>query len=124
MSVNGVTNSMVNAYQSTATTTSTKKESNTETKVDKSDAGAVYEPSSEGVAASKSYSPDSATIARLQADLNYKTEQMQGLVDKLLGKQTKKVNSVLDLLKGLKNGSVKVDAATAAQAQSAVLWRL
>ena len=53
-------------------------------------------------------------------DMGLRQQQFAGLVEKLLGKQGKKSNDLMDLLKGLKNGTIKVDEATAAQAQKEI----
>lgn len=117
MSVNGVTSSYAAmSYQQTHT----KSEKITANKKD-DELGVVYEKSeSTSKNASALYKTDTETVARLQQELKYKQQQFAGLVEKLLGKQGHKSNNLIDLLKGLKNGTVEVDPATAAQAQKEI----
>ena len=119
MSVNGINSSVAaTSYGQTNTKGTTKKADNTKTN---EDVGVVYEKSAEVANTSKkTYTIDQDTVARLKAELTSKSNQLQGLVEKLLGKQANKATSIYDLLTGLKNGTVKVDAATAAQAQSEI----
>lgn len=79
---------------------------------------AVYEPS-ENVS-SKTYTPNSEKVNQMKLELNSKSEQMQNLVNALFSKQGKKGNSVIDLIKGIKNGTISVDAATSAKAQEEI----
>ena len=114
MSVNGVTGANSNAYASYETT---QKNATKNTEKAKDDTAVVYEKS-ETAKSAATYDAD--TVSRLQNELKYKQQQFAGLVEKLLGKQGKKSNNLMDLLKGLKNGTVKVDDATAAQAQKEI----
>ena len=92
MSVNGITSgseaysayATASAKSATATTTDTEKKTNTTT-----DAGVIYEPSKETAAAStkKTYKPDTATIAKMKADADARTEQLRSLVEKMMTKQ-------------------------------------
>lgn len=114
MSINGVTSSVAaNAYAQTQP--KAKKADNATEKVSDKDVAVLYEKS-----AGSAHTFDSATVEKLKNDLAYKQQQFAGLVEKLMGKQAGKQNSVLDLLKGLKEGTVKVDQATAEQAQKEI----
>lgn len=114
MSVNGISASVGASY-----TNQTTRATKTEQQTVQDDTACVYEKSSSD-SAKKTYTVDQETVARLKADLNYRQNQMQGLVDKLLGTQSGKANSVLDLIKGLKSGTLSVDADTIAKAKSEI----
>ncbi len=123
MSVNGITSgseaystyTTASAKSTTATTTDTEKKTNTTT-----EAGAVYEPSKETATASakKTYKPDTATIAKLKADADARTEQLRSLVEKMITKQGQTYGKANDIWSVLSSGNFTVDAATKAQAQA------
>ena len=123
MSVNGIasgseaysTYAAASAKSATATTTDTEKKTNTAT-----DAGVIYEPSKETAAAStkKTYKPDTATIAKLKADADARTEQLRSLVEKMMTKQGETYGKANDIWSVLSSGNFTVDAATKAQAQA------
>lgn len=123
MSVNGITSgseaystyTAASAKSTTATTTDTEKKTNTTT-----EAGAVYEPSKEAATASakKTYKPDTATIAKLKADADARTEQLRSLVEKMMTKQGEAYGKANDIWSVLSSGNFTVDAATKAQAQA------
>ena len=123
MSVNGITSgseaystcAAASAKSATATTTDTEKKTNTAT-----DAGAIYEPSKEDAAAStkKTYKPDTATIAKLKADADARTEQLRSLVEKMMTTQGETYGKANDIWSILSSGNFTVDAATKAQAQA------
>ena len=115
MGVNGITGT--NPYAATAYQKAQEKPKKEQTEKTTDDTAVVYEKSNNNVV---SGSLDTDTVNRLQAELKYKQQQFAGLVEKLLGKQGKKSNDLMDLLKGLKNGTIKVDEATAAQAQKEI----
>lgn len=124
MSVNGITSgseaysayAAASAKSATATTTDTEKKTNTTT-----DVGAIYEPSKETAAASakkKTYKPDTATIAKMKADADARTEQLRSLVEKMMTKQGETYGKANDIWSVLSSGNFTVDAATKAQAQA------
>ena len=123
MSVNGITSgseaystyTTASAKTTTATTTDTEKKTNTIT-----EAGAVYEPSKEAATAStkKTYETDTATIAKLKADADARTEQLRSLVEKMMTKQGEVYGKANDIWSVLSSGNFTVDAATKAQAQA------
>ena len=115
MGVNGITGT--NPYAAAAYQKAQEKPKKEQTEKTADDTAVVYEKSNNNVV---SGSIDTDTVNRLQAELKYKQQQFAGLVEKLLGKQGKKSNDLMDLLKGLKNGTIKVDDATAAQAQKEI----
>ena len=123
MSVNGITSgseaysayAAASAKSATATTTDTEKKTNTTT-----DAGAIYEPSKETAAAStkKTYKPDTATIAKMKADADARTEQLRSLVEKMMTKQGVAIGTADSMWSFLAKGDFTVDEATRAQAQA------
>ena len=123
MSVNGITSgseaysayAATSAKSTTATTTDTEKKTNTTT-----EAGAVYEPSKETATTStkKTYKPDTATIAKMKADADARTEQLRSLVEKMMTKQGETYGKANDIWSVLSSGNFTVDAATKAQAQA------
>ena len=123
MSLNGITSgseaysayAATSAKSTTATTTDTEKKTNTTT-----EAGVIYEPSKETAAAStkKTYKPDTATIAKMKADADARTEQLRSLVEKMMTKQGETYGKANDIWSVLSSGNFTVDAATKAQAQA------
>lgn len=124
MSVNGITSgseaysayAAASAKSATATTTDTEKKTNTTT-----DVGVIYEPSKETAAVSakkKTYKPDTATIAKMKADADARTEQLRSLVEKMMTKQGETYGKANDIWSVLSSGNFTVDAATKAQAQA------
>lgn len=123
MSVNGITSgseaysayAAASAKSATATTTDTEKKTNTT-----ADAGAIYEPSKETAAAStkKTYKPDTATIAKMKADADARTEQLRSLVEKMMTKQGVAIGTADSMWSFLAKGDFTVDEATRAQAQA------
>lgn len=122
MSVNGVTGTsdVYSAYSTAAQTksTETKAETASETKTSEA-SGVVYEPSSEAQTAStKKYTPDTNMIAKLKADAEARTAQLQSLVEKMLTKQGQTYHNANDIWSILSSGNFTVDPATKAQAQA------
>ena len=123
MSVNGITSgseaysayAAASAKSATVATKDTEKKTNTTT-----DAGAIYEPSKETAAAStkKTYKPDTATIAKMKADADARTEQLRSLVEKMMTKQGVAIGTADDMWKFLAKGDFTVSADVKAQAQA------
>ncbi len=124
MSVNGVTGSgsAYSAYAVSAQTTEAKTEAKTETTGNTTEtAGVVYEPSEEAktaAAAKKTYKTDANLVAKLKADAEARTAQLQSLVEKMLTKQGQTYNAANDIWSILSSGNFTVDPATKAQAQA------
>lgn len=118
MNLNGINNSVSSYQENTYATNSTKKEQ-ADIKTTSNEVAAVYEPSVESSkdSAKKTYKPDKATISQLKADAERHTEQLRSLVEKLLVKQVQKITDATNIYSLLREGKVKVDPATAAQAQ-------
>lgn len=112
MSVNGISGSAGTGY--TPEASSKTKVDPTSTKSSE-DIAVVYE-SSKTEDANTTYSPDLQKMNALKAELSKKKQQMQQLVESMLGKQANKKYDILDLLHGLKAGTIEVDPAISAQA--------
>lgn len=120
MSVNGITTSSQTYSAMTASTASTsntsKKENDAKTGQSKY-SGAVYE--SVNSSEPKTYTADMDTVSKLKADAERRTMQLRSLVEKLLLNQGNSytIASDEDMYKLLREGNIKVDAKTAAQAK-------
>lgn len=124
MSVNGIT-STTEAYSSYSTSAASKATASTAASDTNGDnqaieAGAVYEPSNETAVSTtkKTYKADSATIAKLKADADARTEQLRSLVEKMMSKQTETYGKANNIWQFLSKGNYTVDPATKAQAQA------
>lgn len=111
MSVNGVTGAMANSYvpASTEKTTAAAAENRTADKATANDVGVVYEPSKAKDSKKTNYS---SVVSNMKKELSTKNQQLQNLVNQLLGKQADKYTSLADLFK-----NINADPATVAQAQ-------
>lgn len=124
MSVNGVTGSgnTYSTYAASAKTTEPKTEVKNETTSTATETtGVVYEPSEEAktaTTAKKTYKTDTNLVAKLKADAEARTAQLQSLVEKMLTKQGQTYNTANDIWSILSSGNFTVDAATKAQAQA------
>ena len=120
MSVNGITTSS-QTYSamttSTASTSNTSKKENYSKTGHSKDSGAVYESVSSSEP--KTYTADIDTVSKLKADAERRTMQLRSLVEKLLLSQGNSytIASDEDMYKLLREGNIKVDAKTAAQAK-------
>lgn len=122
MSVNGVTgaSNAYSAYAVQSTTTEAKTEAAATEKEQTESAGVVYEPSEEAATASsqKTYKTDANLVAKLKADAEARTAQLQSIVEKMLTKQSETYGKANDIWSLLSSGNFTVDAATKAQAQA------
>lgn len=85
-----------------------------------SDAAAVYEKSSENnseMAAGTVYRRDDATIERLLAEADKRSQDLRELVEKMLLQQGHTFDATTDIYALLREGKVQVDPETRAQAQ-------
>ncbi len=112
MSVNGVTGVAAATYASSATgtaKTATAAEKNTTA----ADTGVVYEPSTDATDSKSNKMTDySSIVSSMKQELASHNQQLQNLVNELLGKQAKKYTTLADLFK-----NITADPATVAQAQ-------
>lgn len=123
MSVNGVTgvSDAYSAYAAQSKNTETKAEVSKETSATSGaeSTGVVYEPSEEAKTAStKKYKPDTNLVAKMKADAEARTAQLQSLVEKMLTKQGQTYGTANDIWSILSSGNFTVDPATKAQAQA------
>lgn len=126
MSVSAVNDVNSYSYSQTTTTTtpvteaakndSVKETSAAATKTEGKESDAVVYEKSES-SEKTIYKPDTALVEKLKADAEARTAQMRSLVEKMMMKQGQAVTGAMDYLMALKNGTVKVDAATSKQAQ-------
>ncbi len=117
MSVNGITGTseQYNSYS----TTQTKNNKAAETVEAVESTGVVYEPSTEGKKVlTKKYTPDTNMIAKLKADADARTAQLQSLVEKMMTKQGETYGKANDIWSFLAKGDFTVDPATKEQAQA------
>lgn len=114
MSVYGVTNAQTTTYPTTSSKTTKQDDKKTSDSTSaKDDAGVVYEPSNTTSGKDANTVKDySSIVKKMKSELNTKNQQLQNLVNELLGKQANKYTSLADLFK-----NVNADPATIAQAQ-------
>ena len=117
MSVNGVTGvtsqEAYNTNNSTTKKTTTADNSATTTTADNT--GVVYEKS--GTTA-KTYTPNTDMVAKMKADAEARTAQLQSLVEQMISKQGNAYGKANDIWSFLSSGDFTVDPATKAQAQA------
>lgn len=120
MSVNGVTGAG-SAYSTYAASAPKSPEAKTDAKetTTAQSSGAVYESSKDAATAStKKYKPDTQMIAKLKADADARTSQLQSLVERMLTKQGQTYGKANDIWSILSSGNFTVDPATKLQAQA------
>ncbi len=114
MSINGIMSNSVSdkaAYAAMDTAKNVVNDKNAS-----GDVAAVYEASGQKVN-TKTYTQDTATIAKMKADADEKTAQFRQLVEKLISKQIGTADIADSIWRKFANGEFKADAATIAQAQ-------
>ena len=124
MSVNGVTGAsdVYSTYAAQSRDTEAKTTTASEaakTNTAANDTGVVYEPSNETAKAStKTYKTDANLVAKMKADAESRTAQLQSIVQKMLTKQGQTYGTANDMWSILASGKFSVDPATKAQAQA------
>ena len=118
-SVSSIDSSLYSTAASAYSDTASKKTATTASS-SADDSGVVYEPSSTASASSASKTDNSALIAKLKADADAQTANLQSIVQKMMLGQSKasSIASGDDMWQFLAGGNYTVDAATKAQAQS------
>lgn len=116
MSVNGVTNATQNYDRKTNTKVKEQPNKNAEA-LKQEDAAAVYEKSEKAPVKKAVYERDSATVDRLLAEAEKRTESLRKLVESMLIKQGQTFNDSTDIYALLREGKLDVDPETRAQAQ-------
>lgn len=117
MSINGIMNKVVSpeaAYVAKDTAKNVVNDNKT-----KDDVAAVYEASNEKVT-KKTYTQDTATIAKMKAEADEKTAQFRQLVEKLLSQQITTADIADSIWQKFANGEFEVDQATIDQAKEDV----
>ncbi len=119
MSVNGITGAgaAYSTYAASTKSTEAKTESKENTAAEST--GAVYESSKgDKTTVAKQYKPDTQMIAKLKADADARTSQLQSLVERMLTKQGETYGKANDIWSILSSGNFTVDPATKLQAQA------
>lgn len=124
MSVNGVTGAsdVYSTYaaqpKDTEAKTAASSESN-KTGTSAKDTGVVYEPSKVAdKTPKKTYKTDANLVAKMKADAENRTAQLQSIVEKMLTKQGQTYGAANDMWSILSSGKFTVDPATKLQAQA------
>ena len=118
MSVNGITGAsdLYSAYSAQPTAANTKPAEETAQSAKAEEVGVVYEKSQASPTSSGIYAkPD--VVARMKADAESRTAQLQSLVEKLITQQAGTFNKANNIWDMLRTGQVEVDPETRAQAQ-------
>lgn len=119
MSVNGVTGAGSTYSTYTAKPKSTEAKTDARETTTAQTSGAVYESSKDaGTASTKKYKPDTQLIAKMKADADARTSQLQSLVERMLTKQGQTYGKANDIWSILSSGNFTVDPATKLQAQA------
>ena len=117
MSINGIMNQVVSPEATYATKDTVKNV--VADKKNNDDVAAVYEASNEKVT-KKTYTQDTATIAKMKAEADEKTAQFRELVEKLLSQQITTADIADSIWQKFANGEFEVDQATIDQAKEDV----
>lgn len=118
--VTGATTTYDAAYQANQTATTKAAEENTSkanASEEKKDTGVVYESSNAGTKTSKTYTQNTSLVNKMKADAEAHTQQLQNIVQQMMGKQGQTYNTANGIWSLLAGGNLKVDAATQAQAK-------
>lgn len=119
MGVNGI-NSVTQSYESSCTDKTKVNQNKAVGKPDQNEAedtAAVYEKSEPAADSKKVYKRDSATIEKLLAESEKRSQALRELVRKMLHKQGQVFNDATDIYKILREGKLEVDPETREQAQ-------
>ena len=119
MDINGISQAMTAAYDSTKPNKEIEKKQTDTTAVFDEGAAAEFTKSEE----TKEKAPakrDTATIEKLLAEAEQRTAQLRSLVEKMLLKQGQKFVSLADTFDMIKEGTLEVDDETAAEAAKEV----
>lgn len=122
MGVNGITNNATTDYAATTTaakTKATETTTDTATSTSASDkTGVVYESSANTTTAAETKKQQNAAIvAKLKADMEEKSAQLENLVKQMMQKQGNSYGEATNMWQFLSKGDFTVDSATKAQAQ-------
>ena len=116
--INGVNNSAYETYSVTQQDQTDKTAEENKNTSEKNESGVVYEPTQTNTnAATKTYTQNTELINKLKAENEAHTQQLQNIVQQLMGKQSQTYGIANDMWQFLASGKFEVDAATKAQAQ-------
>ncbi len=116
MSVNGITNA-TQTYENKSTVKANQPTAETKQNEEEVSTAAVYEKSEPEVDKKKIYQRDTATIDRMLAEAEKRTQHLRDLVQKMLMKQGQTFNDSTNIYELLREGKLNVDPETKAQAQ-------
>jgi hypothetical protein len=119
MSVNGIS-TMTQTYDAKSTAKAKASQNQTADKTNQRDndsAAAVYEKSEAPVQKDKVYKRDNATVDRLLAEAEKRSQSLRKLVEKMLLKQGETFSESTDIYALLREGKLQVDPEIRAQAQ-------
>lgn len=119
MDINGISQAMTAAVDTTKINKETEKKPAEATTVYDEGAAAEFTKSEEP-AEKKTAKRDTATIEKLLAEAEQRTAQLRSLVEKMLLKQGQKFTSLADTFDMIKEGTLEVDDETAKEAQKEV----
>lgn len=119
MDINGISQAMTAAVDTTKINKETEKKPAEATTVYDEGAAAEFTKSEEP-AEKKTAKRDTATIEKLLAEAEQRTAQLRSLVEKMLLKQGQKFTSLADTFDMIKEGALEVDDETAKEAQKEV----
>lgn len=128
MSVKGVNSRTAYTTNQAGVTTETKVDSATEqtekststsnsSSSNNADIAATYEKSDNSQKTTTTYKPNTELVNKLKSELDARTNQLKGLVEKMLLKQGTTYNNSMDMFQLLKSGKLQVDNETRLQAQ-------
>ncbi len=116
MGVNGVTNTD-KAYIGNGSASKVKTEQTTETKNKSEDTAVIYEKSEQSSESKKANKVDNATVEKLKAEAEKRSQSLRSLVEKMLLKQGQTISDATDIYALLREGKVEVDPKTSEQAK-------
>ena len=120
MSVNAIGTTTAATYvQQTAVTKTTKETKEAQSSKTDADTAVVYEKSA-SESKTNSTKSNAAIVAKLKADAEARTSQLQSLVEKMISKQGQTLGTADSIWSFLAKGDFKADAETIAQAKKDV----
>lgn len=121
MSVSSIGTTTTAAYvQQTANTKAAEETKEATSSKTSQDTAVVYEKGSDSVSRTDRTKSNAAIIAKMKADTEARTAQLQSLVEKMISKQGQTLGNADDMWSFLAKGNFKADPETIAQAKKDV----
>lgn len=121
MSVSSIGTTTTAAYvQQTANTKAAEETKEAASSKTSQDTAVVYEKGSDSVSRTDRTKSNAAIIAKMKADTEARTAQLQSLVEKMISKQGQTLGNADDMWSFLAKGNFKADPETIAQAKKDV----